>query len=73
MAQFNLGVHYGNGEGVTKDSVRAYMWFTLASESGIASAIKSRMIIEKRMTIQQIGQAQQMARDCQQHKFNGCY
>jgi uncharacterized protein len=48
------------------------MWLNLASVSGIADAVKSRDFSAKRMTPQQISQAQKMARDCQQRKFKGC-
>jgi len=40
--------------------------------SADADAVKNRDFIAKRMTPQQIAQAQQMARDCQQRNFKGC-
>jgi TPR repeat protein len=30
-AQYNLGIMYANGDGVTKDSVQAYAWINLAA------------------------------------------
>lgn len=72
-AHHNLGVIYFDGHGAPKDYVRAHMWFNLAAESGnSASAVKNRDGIAKRMTLQQIAEAQQMARDCKQRKFKGC-
>jgi TPR repeat protein len=37
-AQFNLGVMYHNGEGVTQDYKQAVKWYTLAAEQGYADA-----------------------------------
>ena len=37
-AQFNLGVMYGNGEGVLKDDAEAVRWYRLAADQGDAGA-----------------------------------
>lgn len=37
-AQFNLGVMYENGKGVTKDDMKAVKWYRMAAEQGDASA-----------------------------------
>jgi hypothetical protein len=37
-AQYNLGIIYGNGEGVLKDSKEAAKWYKLAAEQGLAEA-----------------------------------
>ena len=37
-AQFNLGVMYANGEGVTQDDKEAVKWYRLAAEQGNAEA-----------------------------------
>ena len=71
-AQTNLVARYVNGQGVVRDYVRAHMWFSLVAVSGDVDAVKNRDFIAKRMTPQQIAQAHQMARDCQQRNFKGC-
>jgi len=71
-AQTNLGVMYATGRGVAQDYVRAHMWFNLGAVSGYANAVSGRDLAAKRMTPQQIAQAQKMARDCQERKFKGC-
>ena len=38
VAQFNLGLMYDNGEGVTQDYKEAVKWYLLAAEQGSASA-----------------------------------
>jgi len=72
VAQFNLGGMYATGQGVAKDLVRAYMWFNLGAESGYVDAVTNRNIAAKRMTQQQIAQAQNMARDCRRRNFKRC-
>ena len=37
-AQFNLGVAYVNGDGVTRDNEEALRWYRLAAEQGHAPA-----------------------------------
>ena len=44
-AQYNLGVMYHNGDGVEKDYVTAYKWWTLAAEQGHEEAREARDII----------------------------
>ena len=62
-AQFNLGVMYDQGQGVSKDYVLAHMWFNLSGSNGFERAIKYRNKIEKKMTPSQIEKAQEIARN----------
>ena len=71
-AQSNLGTMYGKGQGVPMDDVRAHMWFNLAAVKGDAIAVKNRDIIAKRLTPQQMAEAQKLARECQARNFKGC-
>jgi len=71
-AQSNLGKMYYNGQGVVQDYVKAHSWFNLGAIKGDADAVKNRDIVAKRMTSQQIAEAQKMARDCQARNFKGC-
>ena len=61
--QYNLGVMYDQGQGVSKDYVLAHMWFNLSSSQGMTTAIKVKNIVEKKMTPRQIEKAQEMARN----------
>jgi TPR repeat protein len=63
---------YHNGQGVAQDYIRAYMWLNLSASSGKTDALKNRDITARKITSQQIAQAQIMARDCQQKNFKGC-
>ena len=71
-AQLNIGVMYGKGQGVAQDYVRAHLWFNLAAVKGDADAVKNRDIVAKRMTSQQIAEAQKLARECQARNFKNC-
>ena len=62
-AQSNLGLMYDHGEGVPEDDVLAYMWWNLAAAQGNANAQGNKDIIEKRMTREQIGEAQRLSRE----------
>ena len=74
--QSNLGLLYERGRGVRKDLVRALMWYHLAGamlqgDEGKA-ALKRRDYLTSHMTAEQIEQAQEMIRRCQQSQFKDC-
>ncbi len=74
--QNNLGLMYERGRGVRKDLVRALMWYLIAgamfkNDEGKA-ALKRRDQMTAHMTAEQIEQAQEMARRCQQSQFKEC-
>ena len=71
-AQYNLGVMYEEAQGVALDYVRAHTWFNLSAASGYGDAAKSRDMVAKKMTLQQIAKAHKMANDCQQKNFKAC-
>ena len=62
-AQINLGEMYGNGQGVIQDFVFAHMWFNIAAASGIEKAVRGRDAVAKKLTLTQITEAQNMARE----------
>ena len=62
-AQFNLGVMCSKGQGVLQDYVQAYKWFNLPGVKDDKDAVHNRNIIEKRMTSDQIAEAQRLARE----------
>ena len=76
FAQNNLGVMYTNGTGVRQDFVRAYAWFDVAaaesSGDSRGTATKKRDRIAAKMTAEQIGTAQEIARRCQESKLKNC-
>jgi TPR repeat protein len=60
-AQFNLGAMYDHGRGVAKDYVEAYKWFNLSGVGGNEDAAEARILLESRMTQEQIAEAQRRA------------
>jgi TPR repeat protein len=60
-AQYNLGASYANGDGVTKNYIEAYKWESLAAAQGVEIAKKYLLIVEIRMTPEQVAEAQRLA------------
>jgi TPR repeat protein len=60
--QILLAYLYEYGEGVPQDYVEAHMWFNLAAR-GDPSAAKPRGFVASKMTIEQIAEAQALARN----------
>ncbi len=60
-AQYMLGFLYARGEGVRRDLVRAYLWFSLAARQGDAIAADMVVSLSRRMTPEQIAQAKALA------------
>ena len=72
-AQSFLASMYWFGHGVPKDNVSAYMWNSLAASSGdnsLSIVVSSlRNIFAKKMTLDQIAEAQKLAREwMEKHK-----
>lgn len=74
--QNNIGLLYEKGRGVREDLVRALMWYHVAAamlngdEGKIAMTRRDHLASQ--MTAEQIEQAQEMARRCQQSHFKQC-
>ena len=62
-AQYNLGLMYANGHGVPQDDTLSYMWWNLAAAQGGEDAKSNKGIISKRMTKEQIAEAQKLSRE----------
>ena len=71
-AQFNLGVMYSSGQGVLQDYVYAHMWYNIAAANGVSNASESRQKLNELMTLDQINQAQALARQCLASNYQEC-
>ena len=71
-AQHNLALMYHNGFGVPQDDLWAHMWLTIASGQGNKSSDEVRGIIAESMTSADISEAQKMARECLNSKYQNC-
>ena len=54
---------YANGTGVPQDDIRAYAWFNVAAAKGHKNAAIQRDAIEKRLTVEQKTEAQNLSAD----------
>ncbi len=61
-AQYMLGYLYARGQGVRRDLVRAYLWFTLAAWQGDAFAADAVIALARRMKREDIATAETLAR-----------
>ena len=53
-AQYNLGLLYGNGQGVAKNYEEAYFWFVLASAYGVQAGDLGREVTHNFLNPDQI-------------------
>lgn len=61
--QYNLGVMYDKGQGVNQNYVQAHKLYNIAGALGYEKGTKARGLVEKRMTPNQIAEAQRQARE----------
>ena len=70
-AQVALGMLYSNGFGVDQDYVEAYKWLSIAGANVDKKGREGREQVEKRMTPDQIAEAQKLAREwMEEHNKN---
>src|SRR5216684_8270251 len=60
-AQNVLGVMYRRGQGVARNSVRAFLWFSRAAAHGDATAKAELRDVSQTMTPEELSQAREMA------------
>ena len=63
QAQYALGLAYYTGSGVPKNLVRAFMWMDLAASRGDKNALRTRDLIEKRLTPAEMSEARRLVRE----------
>jgi TPR repeat protein len=71
-AQHLVGVMYHRGEGVARNSVRAFAWFSLAAAHGDRDAKAKLDEVSKTMTRDEISQAREMAQACETSNYRSC-
>ncbi len=54
---------FTDGEGVPEDLSLAYMWYNLSAAQGNSLARWDKIIVERRMTREQISEAQRLSRE----------
>jgi TPR repeat protein len=68
QAQYDLGLCYANGEGVAKNHVEAYKWWTLSANQTNADAKKYLSVLEGSMSPDQIREGQKLVRNFRAQK-----
>ena len=71
-AQSALGVMYRRGQGVARNSVRAFLWFSRAAARGDARAKAELREVSQTMTAEELSQAREMAQACEASNYRSC-
>jgi TPR repeat protein len=71
-AQNVLGVMYRRGQGVAKNSVRAFLWFSRAAARGDTTAKAELRNVSQTMTPEELSQAREMAEACEASNYRSC-
>jgi TPR repeat protein len=71
-AQGVLGVMYRRGQGVSRNPVRAFLWFSRAAARGDAGANAELRDVSQSMTPEELSQARDMARACEASNYRSC-
>jgi len=71
-AQSLLGVMYRRGQGVTRSSVRAFVWFSRAAARGNAKAKTELRKVSQSMTPEELAKAKEMAEACEASNYRSC-
>jgi TPR repeat protein len=71
-AQSLLGVMYRRGQGVRRNSVRAFLWFSRAAARGNAKAKTELREVSLSMSPEEIRQAKETAEACEASNYQSC-
>ena len=71
-AQTNIANLYENGNGVLKNHVLAYLWYSIAAKNGGATAEKNKEAIERKMTKAELKQAKELMGLCLNSTYKNC-
>jgi TPR repeat protein len=71
-AQHLIGVMYHKGEGVARNPVRAFAWFSLAAAHGDREARAKLHDVSQTMTPEELAQARDMAQACEASNYRSC-
>ena len=71
-AQGLLGVMYRRGQGVTRNSARAFLWFSRAAATGDSKAKAQLREVSQTMRPEELRQAREMADACEASNYRSC-
>jgi TPR repeat protein len=72
QAQSNLGNAFNAGRGVPQNLLKSYAWLSIAAATRDSVAITNRDVVAKKLTPQQIEQANALVRQCLAGNFMPC-
>ena len=61
MLAANIGTMHMSGIGISRNFVKAYMWFSIAGQ-GDSAAVSNKNFLLKRMTSEELSQAKTLAK-----------
>jgi len=68
-----LGLFYNEGLGIAKDTIRAFMWFSVAFSNGYLEADYTLEFLRQVvMTPADVSKAQQLAKECIAKNYKDC-
>lgn len=71
-AQGLLGAMYRRGQGVTRNSARAFLWFSRAAKRGDIRAKAELREVSQTMSPKELTQAREMADACEASNYRSC-
>jgi len=71
-AQSVLGVMYRRGQGVARNSARAFVWFSRAAARGDVRAKAELREVSQTMTTEELAQAREMTQACEASDYRNC-
>lgn len=71
-AQSLMGAMYRKGQGVPRNLVHAFMWFSFAARRGDAEAKAELHEVSKTMTAAELSQAETMMQACESSNYRNC-
>ena len=72
MSSDQLGWLYYQGKGISRDYIRAYMWWNISGTEGVEVARKYRDKISKIISPTQLEKAQDLTRECMRKNYKRC-
>ena len=71
-AQSVLGAMYRRGQGVARNSARAFIWYSVAAKRGDAKAKAGLREVTQSMTPQEVSAARDMVQACEASGYRSC-
>ena len=63
---------YHEGEGITQNYIRAYLWLSVSAALGYEDARSNLDIVRGKLTKSELSQAQELATRCFESNFQDC-